>query len=315
MLTVILFWIVLAVVLIGGPLPSALREKSWLRFFISLVVTAVGILFPLFIFGASLFLVPEWKGGCHHGWLDCFHLGKLALTPLVLWASAAFYCVLVLRVQNPRRTWITLGLFAGAIVSTLCLVFGLVVHLFQDDFWLWLGVPLYVAACYVVLGIRAIRGSKLNVGPYLVTLAGTAPLWALSLFLSKRHYLALPDNPPSCFVVTAALRGHEGIVGPFINVGSYETARIANRQLSTFWAFEAMWLESRPNAHRRFRAVYNRIGPPLASRIRTPLQADMVYLLLTPLEAIARVMLRLGWSDACRQAAHETRFQAQRERE
>lgn len=227
----ITFWVVVAAITIGLSLPPALRTKSWKRFLLAAFLVLVGILFPLFIFVMSLFLAPEWKGGCHHGWLDCFHVGKLALTPLVLWASAAFYTAQVLKSGRTPRAWVDLGIFIGAVTSTACFILGLVIHGFQGGMAWWLLVPLYVSTWYAILCIRVIRDSRWNPVANLITLAGSFPLWGLSMFWSKSHYLSLPDNPPGCFVVTAALRGHEWLVGPLSNLENCGMSRVANSQL------------------------------------------------------------------------------------
>ena len=92
-------------------LPPAAKEKNCenflKRFFAAAMVSIFGILLPLFVFFASVLLMPDSKAACRHGWLDCFHEGKLALTPLVLWASAALYALDACRVTPPRRSWIT----------------------------------------------------------------------------------------------------------------------------------------------------------------------------------------------------------------
>ena len=56
----------------------------------------------------------------------------------------------------------------------------------------------------------------------------------------------------------------------------------------TFWGLERVWRQHLPLSHSCFRALYNRLGPMLSRRIRTPFVADMVYLLLKPVEV-------LGW--------------------
>ncbi|MBT5611257.1 MAG: hypothetical protein HN742_02050 [Lentisphaerae bacterium] len=238
--------------------------------------------------------MPEWKGGCHHGWLDCFHVGKLALTPLVLWACGAFYIVQILKPEPKPRVWVDLGVLVGAVTSTACFILGLVIHAFQDGMAWWLLVPFYVAVWYSVLCVRAIRASGLGPVAYLITLAGSLPLWAISMFWSKNHYLSLPDNPPDCFVVTAALRGHEPIVGPFSDVERRGVPRIANSQLATFWKFERLWSLHCPRTHRLFRGTYNRVGPQIAARITSRITADLVYLLLKPAEAFAATIV---WFD------------------
>src|SRR5688572_24578537 len=73
--------------------PSLLVERSLKRLLRAFISTAFGVLVPLMVFFASVLAIPDWKGECAHGWWDCFHLGKLALTPLVLWASLALYLV------------------------------------------------------------------------------------------------------------------------------------------------------------------------------------------------------------------------------
>ena len=118
--TIIIFSIIAVFLIIVPALPSALQEKSWKRFFISSFLLVTVIVLPVFVFVMSIFLVPQYKGGCHYGWLDCFHIGKLVLTPLVLWASFAFFAVHILRIPNQQRTWIMLQ---------YCTLFCIFVHL------------------------------------------------------------------------------------------------------------------------------------------------------------------------------------------
>ncbi len=293
------FWSVVVLTLLALSIPPGLRAKSWKRFFLAIFHSAVGILFPLFIFMMSFFLVPICKGECHHGWLDCFHVGKLALTPLVLWASAAFYTVQILKPQRTPHAWVDLGIFIGAATSTACFILGLVLHDFQDAMLWWLLVPLYVSAWYLVLCIRVIRASRLNPVAYLITFAGSLPLWGVSMFWSKKVYLLLPDHfslrdHAGCFVVTAALSGHEWVVGPFLNVERRGMSRVANSQLATFWRFESLWALHCPRTHRVFRRFYNRLGPQIASRVTSRFVADVVYCLLKPLEAFAAVVVKFN---------------------
>jgi len=230
-------------------LPPTLREKSWKRFFIAAILSTAGIIVPLLTFVFSMFLIPEWKGGCRHEWLDCFHVGKWALAPLVLWACAAFYAIQILRTKHPQRTWIVLGIFSGAVVSIICFIIGMFIHLTKEwNFFLF--IPCYVAVWYSILCIKSTRRSNTGILPYIITLAGSIPLWAACVYLSKKQYLALPDNPPDCFVVTAALRGHQTVVGPLVSVNRYNEERTANHQLITFWNFESLWQKRSPRTQR-----------------------------------------------------------------
>lgn len=287
------FWACVVVILAVLALPPALKARSWLRFFISMVLSAVGILIPLFIFFASMFLTPEWKGGCDRGWLDCFHLGKLALTPLVLWATAAFYLVQIMRTPHRSRTWIVMGIFTGAIVSSVCFVIGLVIHAVQYDIRWFLLIPFYVAVWYTILCVRLIKASGLSPAAYIVTFCSSLPLWVISLYWSRSHYLSLPDKHPGCFVVMAALRGTPSFVGRYEEVDRSGGKMVVNRQLLIFWRFEEIWCKYLPRMHTLFRRYYNRLGPIIASRMQTRIAANSVYILLKPFEWFAVIVVRL----------------------
>ncbi len=112
--------------------------------------------------------------------------------------------------------------------------------------------------------------------------------------MSERKCGGLPDTQPKgCVVVTAAGRGHHFIVGPFFQIEHHGARQMANRQLDTFWQFEAIWRKRSPRSHRLFRKVYNRLGPSLAARITSRWRADVVFLTLKPFEHLARVAGRV----------------------
>jgi hypothetical protein len=158
-------------------------------------------------------------------------------------------------------------------------------------------VPFYVATWYVVRFVQLARRSRISWVAYLSSFCSSIPFWIGSLIWSRRIYLDLPDHDP-CFVVTAAMRGHSKLVGPFTEVRRNGQLRMANRQLITFWAFEHMWRQHLPLSHRCFRSLYNRLGPMVSRRIRSRFAADMIYLLLKPVEALGCLVLmtksRLG---------------------
>ena len=287
-------FIVLGLILVALAAPSAILEKSWKRFGQGLVLSFLGVVLPLGVFLLSAFLVPEWKGGCKLGWVDCFHQGKLALLPLVLWATVACYAVEVLRVKNRSSAWIVLALWVGTSVAGICSVFGVVWLRASGQvggIWLWLVVPFYVA---VWQGVRAVQLSRAgDVRPPACGLGFLAslPLWLTSVFWSRRIYETLPDQPPSCFVVTAAAQGHASLVGPFTQVERHGRVLRANQQLLTLWQFEALWRAHAPGSHAAFRRVYNVIGPVVARRIAFPWLADLVFFCLKPVELFAAVIL------------------------
>jgi hypothetical protein len=279
-----------ALLLLAG-LP-ALLEQSWRRFLRGLLLTPVAVLLPLAFFVLSAALSPEAKSVNHHGALDCFLIGKLALTPLVFWATAALYAVEILEVRDRSRPWIIYGLIFGAIVSSVCTAFGVIIYWHEDTFALiCLLVPLYTSIWYSVRAVQTVRNHPVDSGKLTIALASSLPLWAVSALWSYKTYLSLPDQVQDCFVVTAASRGHQEFVGPFLNVPHRGRNRIANQQLATLWAFEVLWRNAAPRTHGAFRSIYNLIGPVIARRITSPWTADVFYLALKPAEFLARFLV------------------------
>ncbi len=281
-------WIFLMVILCVLASPATLKEKSWRRFLIAMALSFVGVVLPLFFFLFSAFMEPEWKGECAHGWLDCFIMGKLALTPLVLLATAALYALEIIRVEKRTRRWIVVGIFLGAVMASVCFVFGVVCLGFRAG----LLVPLYVAAWYSVRAVQLIKAARLSFWTYLISLVGSLPFWLASWLWSRSLYEALPDKvPDGCFIVTAAGHGHAKFVGPHFEIEHKGRRRLANQQLLTFWQFENLWCVCSPRSHAMFRKIYNCVGPVIARRISSPCLADLTFIALKPLEWLARLCL------------------------
>lgn len=263
----------------------AIHRRSFKAFFLSLFWVAVGITLPVYWFLLSVELLPDWKGGCTLGAFTCFVVGKLWLTPLVVWALAAFYARVVWKATAPARTWIVLGYWVGAIISVTCLIHGLIVfprHLFVV--WPFL-VPVMTAVYYSVVASRLIRESGISSAKISATLISMIPFWALSIWHSRRLFESLPaEQPKDCFVVTAAMHGHASIVGPFYTVHRHGQERRINHQLRVFWDFEDAWKRRMPRFHRTARMIYNRLGPFVARRITRRWMASIVYLALKPAE-------------------------------
>ena len=289
-------FLILGALLFMLALPPALKRRSWKTFFTSLVLSFFGVLLPLFVFLFSSGLEPEWKGACAFGWLDCFIVGKLALAPLALVATAALYALEIYRVENRTRRWMVVGVFLGAIVASICFAFGLVCIGSEADAYmlkLWLLVPFYTAVWYSIRAVQLIKAARWDFWTYYIPLIGSLPLWLASWYWSRSLYEALPNKAPSdCFVVTAAARGHALLVGPFVEVRHYDHRRRANQQLVTLWRFEAVWRQRAPRNHRIFRRIYNRVGPRLAARMTSSWVADVAYLAIKPVELLARLAVR-----------------------
>jgi len=302
-----LFWLFVASLLL---LPLAMPLAIWWqpRFkFIRGLILADGLFLPPLIFLLSSAIQPEWKGDCPNGWIDCMVVNKLALTPLMLWAAAAWLAdtdsLRTRQTLAPPKPWKVLGLLHGTVVCWACCLYLLVVMIEQarasyigyhfERVQLWLLLPVCITISYSIRAGQLMRVSKLKLTTYLKSLWVAAPCWIASVILSKQLYAALPDKAPDrCFVVTAAASGHAALVGPFFFTTHRGGPRLANRQLVTFWAFEERWRRRAPASHAAFRRVYGRLGPMVARRIGRRWQADLVYLALKPAEMVAGLAVK-----------------------
>ncbi len=110
--------------------------------------------------------------------------------------------------------------------------------------------------------------------------------------------LSLQKAPPNVqydehYLCTVAAGGHRKVVKP-LRMGERHGHRIVvNRQLLVANAFEDLLAERLPNVHRRLRGFYDRCGYPVARHIRSRWTADLVYLLMKPLEYFFVIVLYL----------------------
>jgi hypothetical protein len=282
-------WIILLLILLALAAPAGIKKKSWLRLIVGMVLSFLIVVLPLFFFFCSTFMAPDWKGACPHGWLNCFIVGKVVLTPLVLVATAALYLAEVVRVDVARQRWAVVAIFIGAIVAWGCCLFGFICLDHERGTIILMLVPLYIAVWHTVRAVLLIRAAGFSFWTYGVAALGTIPFWLVSWIISVGIYATLPDKPPDdCFVVTAAGRGHRKFVGPFFEIERRGERRRANRQLITLWEFENLWRSKSPRSHHYFRRLYNQAGPRIAARIRSPWLADLAFLALKPAEVTAR---------------------------
>ncbi|MDE5965826.1 MAG: hypothetical protein K2G89_03245 [Lachnospiraceae bacterium] len=95
------------------------------------------------------------------------------------------------------------------------------------------------------------------------------------------------------YLCTVAAGGHKKVVKP-LRMGERHGHRIVvNRQLLVANAFEQLLEERMPNVHRNIRHFYDTYGLPVAKLIKTKLAADVVYIIMKPLEWIFLIVLYL----------------------
>lgn len=133
----------------------------------------------------------------------------------------------------------------------------------------------------------------------ILLLFGQRPDSAIRVFTETSDWtLSTEISPPEVMVdahylCTVALRGHRGLVRP-VRMGLRRGEKIVvNRQLCVANAFEQLLEERTPRFHRAVRNFYDTCGYPISRHIRTPLAADIVYLLMKPLEWLFTAVLYL----------------------
>lgn len=95
------------------------------------------------------------------------------------------------------------------------------------------------------------------------------------------------------YLCTVAAGGHWHIVKPLRKGVRHGHEVIVNRQLCIANAFEQIIEEKLPHFHRMIRYLYDRYGYPFAKNIHSPYLADLIYLLMKPLEYIFLLVIYL----------------------
>lgn len=155
--------------------------------------------------------------------------------------------------------------------------------------WPWLAFLLMWPLLGVLTGVLILFGQK----PDSLIQAWTQTSdWTLSL----------QKAPPNVYydehyLCTVAAGGHPKVVKP-LRMGVRHGRRIVvNRQLLVANAFEDLLAERLPGAHRRLRHFYDTYGYPIAGHIRSRPAADLVYILMKPLEYFFVIVLYLFDAD------------------
>lgn len=150
-------------------------------------------------------------------------------------------------------------------------------------FWLAL------IAMLPVLGILSVILLLFGQQPDSVILAFTKTSdWILSGEISPP-----PVAYDTHYLCTVSLRGHKKLVKP-VRFGLRRGEKIVvNRQLCVANAFEQLIEERTPRFHKAVRIFYDTYGYPISKHINNSWSADVVYLLMKPLEWIFVLVLYL----------------------
>ena len=126
----------------------------------------------------------------------------------------------------------------------------------------------------------------------ILVLLGQRPDSFIQVFLdtSSYTYSKMPVPPPVIvsgdghYLCTVSAVGHKGLVKPIRSGIRHGERIVVNRQLLIANAFENILEEYSPNLHKRIRHFYDTFGYPISRHIKTKRSADIVYLLMKPLE-------------------------------
>jgi len=124
----------------------------------------------------------------------------------------------------------------------------------------------------------------------LLVLFGQQPDSIIKVFTQTSDWvLSTEISPPPVaydthYLCTVSLRGHRRVVKP-TRYGIRRGEKIVvNRQLCVANAFEQLIEEKTPNLHRKIRRFYDTYGYPISKHINTAFAADVVYIIMKPLE-------------------------------
>ena len=145
-----------------------------------------------------------------------------------------------------------------------------------------MGLPLLAVIFLApLLGIIVLILTLFNQQPdSLILLFTETSEWQLSTGTAPPNIV----NPSGHYLCTVAANGHKNVVKP-LRYGKRHSGRIVvNRQLLVANAFEQILEEKIPRVHKVIRNFYDKHGFPLSKYITTKLAADIVYIIMKPLE-------------------------------
>ncbi len=160
------------------------------------------------------------------------------------------------------------------------------------NLWLLKGANLFwvgLIALLPILGILVMLLCLFGQQPDSVILAFTKTSdWILSGEVSPP-----PVEYDTHYLCTVSLRGHKRLVKP-LRYGIRRGEKIVvNRQLCVANAFEQLIMERTPRFHKAVRNFYDTYGYPISRHINKAWTADVIYLMMKPLEWVFLAVLYL----------------------
>lgn len=291
-------------VMIGGDLFSILHEPFSSDYVLSLVLYAALPIACMMIAGREKLLPPLVGafciGGIYGGIVLCafytsqliggvFNQNGVVIYILFLLTYVLNYLLMAVRIigdnvkryleyfrENDIQPRSVIGVWAMNVLS-------------KASGWVWFPVICLIPLTGLLICICILFGQ----GPWGIIKAFTETSdWTYSTMISPP-----PEHYRGHYLCTVAVNGHEKLVKP-TRLGVRQGVKIGvNRQLCVANAFEQVIEERTPRFHRLVRYIYDNYGYPLSKHITTKLRADIIYIVMKPLEWIFLAVLYL--SDIC----------------
>jgi putative membrane protein len=134
----------------------------------------------------------------------------------------------------------------------------------------------------------------------ILLLFGQAPDSVIKAWTETADWtLSLKEAPQNIeydehYLCTVAAGGHKKIVKPIRKGIRHGHEVIVNRQLCIANAFEQILEEKTPRFHKLVRGIYDRYGFPIARLIKSKWIADIIYILMKPLEWIFLMVIYMS---------------------
>ncbi len=214
--------------------------------------------------------------GSSMGIMDILEIGCLSSVPVIFLCHAGNLMLLLVKEKAQKQESIQ---YENQILKKI-------------NLWFLKGANLFwtaVIALLPVLGILMVLLCVFGQRPDSVILAFTKTSdWVLS-----GETAPPPVSYDSHYLCTVSLRGHKRLVKP-VRYGIRKGEKIVvNRQLCIANAFEQLIMERTPRFHKAVRTFYDTYGYPVSRHIKTAWSADIVYLIMKPLEWIFLIVLYL----------------------
>lgn len=288
-------------VMIGGDLFSILHEPFSSDYVLSLVLYAALPIACMMIAGREKLLPPLVGafciGGIYGGIVLCafytsqliggvFNQNGVVIYILFLLTYVLNYLLMAVRIigdnvkrylayfrENDIQPRSVIGVWAMNVLS-------------KASGWVWFPVICLIPLTGLLICICILFGQ----GPWGIIKAFTETSdWTYSTMISPP-----PEHYTGHYLCTVAVNGHEKLVKP-TRLGVRQGVKIGvNRQLCVANAFEQVIEEKTPRFHRLVRYIYDNYGYPLSKHITTKLRADIIYIVMKPLEWIFLAVLYLS---------------------